>query len=238
MPTMIGANILVSRDGTALYGSPSGTQIGIVKKGTTGKIIDGPIIMDGVKYWHIKLDDDGREGWVAEDNLEYIVQQGLAPKLTVLFLKVFLIFKLVALLFSIILVGCVVYLYKKVVELRKNEAKVIYTEKVEQGGTDNPQWERVLNHIGSTSESDWRLAVLEADIILDTLLDNMRLPGETMADKLKAVEKSDFTTIDSAWEAHKIRNQIAHESDYVLNQHEAKRVVGLYQSVFEEFRII
>ena len=129
-------------------------------------------------------------------------------------------------------------MYKKLVKLRKNEVKVIYAEKVEQGGTDNPQWERVLNHIESTSESDWRLAVLEADIILDTLLDNMRLPGETMADKLKAVEKSDFTTIDSAWEAHKIRNQIAHEAYFVLSQHEARRVVGLYQTVFEEFRII
>lgn len=163
------------------------------------------------------------------------VKEHLAP----LFFSVLVYVELIAVLFSILLVFAVVYLYRKVVELRVAEAKKIYLEKSDAiSVNNNPQWERVLNHIESTSESDWRLAVLEADIILDTLLDNMRLPGETMADKLKAVEKSDFTTIDSAWEAHKIRNQIAHEGDYVLSQHEAKRVVGLYQSVFEEFRII
>lgn len=162
-------------------------------------------------------------------------QKHLVP----LFWKIFVYIELVAVLFSISLIFAVVYLYRKVVELRVSEKKKIYLEKSDTVSVNNnPQWERVLGHIESTSESDWRLAVLEADIILDTLLDNMRLPGETMADKLKAVEKSDFTTIDSAWEAHKIRNQIAHEGDYVLSQHEAKRVAGLYQSVFEEFRII
>jgi hypothetical protein len=115
----------------------------------------------------------------------------------------------------------------------------LYVEKSELSGTNNPQWEKILSHIESINESDWRLAILEADIMLDTLLDNMGLPGETMADKLKAVEKSDFTTIDSAWEAHKVRNQIAHEGGtFVLNQDEAKRVIELYRSVFDEFRII
>jgi len=36
-----------------------------------------------------------------------------------------------------------------------------------------------------------------------------------MGDKLKAVEKSDFNSIELAWEAHKARNMIAHEgSDF------------------------
>jgi hypothetical protein len=56
---------------------------------------------------------------------------------------------------------------------------------------------------------------------------------------MKSIEKSDFNSIDMAWEAHKIRNSIAHEgSDFLLNQREAKRVIGLYEIVFREFRYI
>ena len=89
------------------------------------------------------------------------------------------------------------------------------------------------------NENDWKLAIIQADIMLSDILDTLHLPGDTMVDKMKAIERSDFTTIDLAWEAHKIRNQIAHEgSDFPLNQREARRVVELYRRVFEEFKII
>jgi hypothetical protein len=63
--------------------------------------------------------------------------------------------------------------------------------------------------------------------------------GETIAEKLKAVEPSDFITIESAWEAHKIRNVIAHEgADFILSEREARRIIDLYRAVFKEFGII
>ena len=67
----------------------------------------------------------------------------------------------------------------------------------------------------------------------------LNLHGDTIGDKLKAVEKSDFLTIDNAWEAHKARNQIAHDgADFQLNQREAMRIISLYESVFREFQMI
>jgi len=103
----------------------------------------------------------------------------------------------------------------------------------------NHKWERVLKHIESHNESDWKLAILEADIMLDELLEKSGYRGETMGDKLKQVDKSDFNTIDMAWDAHKIRNMIAHEgADYKLNAREAQRVMKLYEQVFKEFKYI
>lgn len=101
------------------------------------------------------------------------------------------------------------------------------------------KWEKIVKLSESENQSDWRLAVIEADIMLSDLLDKLQLPGETMGDKLKAVEKSDFQTIDSAWEAHKFRNQIAHQGqDFLVNGREIRRVVSLFESVFKEFDLI
>lgn len=103
----------------------------------------------------------------------------------------------------------------------------------------NPKWERVLGHINSDNPSDWRLSILEADIVLDELLDSLGYIGDTIGDKLKKANKGDFQTLDAAWEAHKIRNAIAHEgSDFQLTQREAQRIIGLYREVFEEFDYI
>ncbi len=103
----------------------------------------------------------------------------------------------------------------------------------------NHKWQLVESHINSLNQSDWKLAILEADIMLAELLESMALPGESVGEKLKAVEQSDFTSINEAWEAHKIRNAIAHEgSDFLITEREAKRVVSLYKIVFDEFEII
>lgn len=104
---------------------------------------------------------------------------------------------------------------------------------------ENPKWKLVEEHINSDDPNKWKLAILEADIILSEMLERFSLPGESVGEKLKAVEPSDFDTLDQAWEAHKIRNAIAHQgSDFILNQREAKRVIGLYSEVFKEFEII
>ncbi len=138
--------------------------------------------------------------------------------------------------------GCIygiIYLFKELKKLRENERKLLYPEIVSKTSDTNPHWERILNHIESLNENDWRLAIIEADIMLSGILDRLYLPGDTMAEKLKSIEKSDFTTIDSAWEAHKVRNQIAHEGEaFAMTQREGRRVIELYRKVFQEFQII
>ena len=75
--------------------------------------------------------------------------------------------------------------------------------------------------------------------MLGELLEKLGLPGETMGERLKAVEKSDFTTIEYAWEAHKFRNVIAHGgNDFLINQREIRRIISLYEAVFKEFFLI
>lgn len=98
------------------------------------------------------------------------------------------------------------------------------------------KWKKVLAHINSSNPSDWRLAILEADIMLGEMLEKMGFQGDTIGDQLKSIDKSDFISLPQAWEAHRIRNQIAHEgTDFQLNEREAKRVIDLYKSVFSEF---
>lgn len=101
------------------------------------------------------------------------------------------------------------------------------------------RWERVQAHLNSDRESDWRLAVLEADVLLDEMVTSMGYHGDSLGEKLKGIEKSDFTTLDFAWEAHAVRNRIAHEGvAFTLTEREAKRVIKLYEDVFKEFHYI
>ncbi|MCU0660377.1 MAG: hypothetical protein MUD00_02070 [Candidatus Pacebacteria bacterium] len=103
----------------------------------------------------------------------------------------------------------------------------------------NPKWEHVLALGFSANPTDWRFAIIEADTMLDELLKVLGYQGENLGERLKAVDKADFKTLQMAWEAHLVRNKIAHEgSDFKLDQDEARRILGLYERVFVEFSYI
>jgi hypothetical protein len=91
-------------------------------------------------------------------------------------------------------------------------------------------------HMATQNELEWRLAILEADNLLSELLKTLPYSGETVGEKLTNADRKKFTTLEDAWEAHKVRNKIAHEgSEYKLTEREARKVIGLYKNVFAEF---
>ena len=101
------------------------------------------------------------------------------------------------------------------------------------------KWAEVEKHINSDNQNDWRAAIIDADIMLGTVLSRRGYAGDTIGDQLKAVDKSDMLTLQDAWDAHKVRNDIAHGgSDFQLNERDAKAAIALYKKVFDEFYYI
>ena len=117
--------------------------------------------------------------------------------------------------------------------------EIAYTEDKEIDEELGKRGNKVLSHIDSPNQNDWKQAIIEADIILDDLLSKLGYYGDSIGDKLKKVASGDMKSLNEAWEAHKVRNQIAHEgSTFTINHHEAKNVISMYRKVFEEFYYI
>lgn len=113
------------------------------------------------------------------------------------------------------------------------------TDALNVGGIHGARWRDVMLHVNSENSNDWRQAILEADVMLDDAISKRGYIGDGVGEKMKQVAKGDINTIDDAWEAHKMRNRIAHEgSNFELNQREARRVVSLYEKVLKELSYI
>lgn len=65
--------------------------------------------------------------------------------------------------------------------------------------------------------------VLEADKVLDLALTELGYVG-SVADKLKKAEPR-FKNLQSVWDAHKLRNHLAHQPGAQVNSAEAERAV-------------
>ena len=96
------------------------------------------------------------------------------------------------------------------------------------------RWKKVAQAINSPDEQLWRLAIIDADTMLEEVIDSMGIYGETLGEKMKGLGNQ-VSWIDAAWEAHKLRNILAHEGGrYHLNQREAYRAFKIYEGILHE----
>ncbi|MEK7198119.1 MAG: hypothetical protein AAB648_01490, partial [Patescibacteria group bacterium] len=82
----------------------------------------------------------------------------------------------------------------------------------------NKSWQKILSRLIKSDEANLRLALIEADNLFDDLLKQMRIPGESMADRLRYVDSSQVPNIDEIWRAHKLRNVMVHNHEYPITR--------------------
>jgi hypothetical protein len=169
-------------------------------------------------------------------------------------LDILVIFHGILIFLAIFFITITCYCFVRMFEIRKKEKNHLHHEieeyahhqrereknlKQEEEISTNPRWVKTLNYLLGEHESDWKLAVIEADSMLEELMDQLGFIGETLGDKLKTANQGNFRSLTNAWEVHTIRNRIAHEgASFELSAHEAKRVIALYEQIFRQYGFI
>ncbi len=109
-------------------------------------------------------------------------------------------------------------------------------EELYGGASKNNRLNDVFAHAESDNPNDWKLAIIEADIILDDLVKKKGFVGNSLGERLRDIQPQQLSTLNDAWEAHKVRNRIAHDgADFVLTKHLVHETINRYQRVFNEF---
>jgi len=104
---------------------------------------------------------------------------------------------------------------------------------------ESSRWDGIIALATGPSHGDWRRAILEADIMLFDVLREQGYPGNTVGEQLRMANPIQMTTLDLAWKAHKVRNDIAHGGEsYDLSERDARATIDYYRRVFEELGAI
>jgi len=98
-------------------------------------------------------------------------------------------------------------------------------------------WGNVELLMADEREASWVKAVFEADKILDYALTARNISGANLGERLKN-GKSLFSNVQAAWDAHKLRNQLAHQVDVQLARHEAERAVRFFKDSLRQIKAL
>ena len=153
----------------------------------------------------------------------------------IFFAKILAFFKTLSAIITMVAVAVSAYSYFMIQEIVHEENKRLgltmtwESEKKQK----NKRWQRVEEHMTSLNPSDWKIAILEADNMLDEVTKRKGFGGATLGERLRVIPHADFPYLEEAWQAHKFRNALAHKgTDFPLTRGDAERVINIYYRIF------
>lgn len=98
-------------------------------------------------------------------------------------------------------------------------------------------WLKIENSIQRSNINSYRLAIFDADSLLDKALKESGVTGETMGERLKNAN-ANFSNINQVWTAHKLRNHLAHNADARVNEIALRHAVAIFKKSLRELGAI
>lgn len=99
------------------------------------------------------------------------------------------------------------------------------------------KWLEIENSVRRDNPASWQVAIFNADKLVDQALRDRKFKGQTMGERMKAAQKT-WSNANYIWGAHKIRNQLAHETDVKISYELTLRSLSAFKQGLKDLGAI
>ena len=102
------------------------------------------------------------------------------------------------------------------------------------------KWQEIENTFNMGGNSRLKSAIMEADKLADFVLKAKGVAGNTMGERMKNARNKfgNYDDYNNLWFAHKVRNNIAHETMHDLSFAEAKKAMEYFKKALKELGVL
>lgn len=153
----------------------------------------------------------------------------------------FVIKLIIGIYVTVLFVDIVLLLFARGVRQNIREALIgmnVPTEITLKKKKTRERWSNIRSRLRSDNESEYKVAIIEADNIIDDLIGRMTYPGANMGERLSNVPPGQIESLEELKKAHDVRNRIIHEKDFRVSQEYAEEILGKYEAFLDEFEVL
>ena len=99
-------------------------------------------------------------------------------------------------------------------------------------------WHKIVKRLRLTDPAEWKLAVLEADKILDEAVKDSGYRGDTVDARLKQVDASVLPSVAKVLAAHEVSNKIYSDLEFQINRETIIETLKVYKQAFRELSLL
>jgi hypothetical protein len=94
-----------------------------------------------------------------------------------------------------------------------------------------------IEKLSASSAMGSKMAIVEADKLLDGVLKSMMMHGDTLGERLKFAGYK-YPELRKVWTAHRLRNQIVHESTFNVSERHARAALHDYERAMKSIGVL
>ncbi len=98
-------------------------------------------------------------------------------------------------------------------------------------------WEDIVEQAKDDNESERKLAIIEADDMIDSALAQLGYTGDNLMEKLDGLNKDIIPKIDELKEAHRLKRDLVYDPNKSVSKEDAERVIKDYEETFKDLQI-
>jgi hypothetical protein len=95
-------------------------------------------------------------------------------------------------------------------------------------------WMKILQRLESELETEYKLSVIEADLLLNDVMKRLGYEGKNLSEKLERVKPEVFKELQLLKEADQIYQNLVYDTSYHLTQPEAKKIIAEFERALSE----
>jgi len=102
----------------------------------------------------------------------------------------------------------------------------------------NPRWEAIKKRLEEGSIASGKIAIVEADKMLNEALGKLGYAGKDTAEKVSTIKPGQLVGIDDVREIQHFFHQIVKDPTHEIGMDEIKKAVATYERVFRGIEMI
>jgi len=100
------------------------------------------------------------------------------------------------------------------------------------------KWKVIQERLKSGNEAQFKISILEADTIVNDVLDRVGLRGENMRERLEAAHEMQVENKDRLLWAHNIRNKVVKDESFAVDEKTTQEVIDAYEEFLRSWETL
>ncbi len=156
-------------------------------------------------------------------------------------LRLINIFRAIFVFVSFLMIGSIFYFILNSDHFKDKyieDIKEISKSKGKEGMKMANEWKKIEERGRDEDEAERKLAVIEADNLLERSLERMGFKGSNLEEKLNQVSIDVLPNLNEVRAVHRSKRDIIYDPNYDLTQDETERILLVYRKSLEDLQII
>lgn len=147
----------------------------------------------------------------------------------------FIVVKILLGIYSFVLflnIVLLIYLYGVKSSLRSIKYGV--SNVTETKGERQAQWKKIRARLGDDSQTELKLAVLEAEHLVYKSMEEVGYTGETFQERVDKIPPGTCSSMETVMNVHAFRNKIVHDDSVIVEPEQARQAVDIYYDFLDD----